>query len=251
MAGCLPALPGAVPRHLNRVIGVGGFRGANGIEVGRQAFGHVGRAIGVYQDQHIALVADVLGIERFYAAGYSMGGPIAQLLWQRHAQRVDGLVLCATAARFSSTEMRRLSFLASPGLRLFGRIAPRDVIRQRALDWISEQIEDPEMRARILTEVAQSDPVTIGQAASAVLRFDSRDWIEQVDVPASIVLTQRDRLVRPAAQQALADRLHDARVFPVDGEHSACRTAPEAFVPALTKACASVVERARKRASAD
>ncbi|MGB0620720.1 MAG: alpha/beta fold hydrolase [Myxococcota bacterium] len=199
----------------------------------------------------VATLADVLGIERFYAAGYSMGGPIAQLLWQRHARRVDGLVLCATAARFSSTEMRRLSFLASPGLRLFGRIAPRDAIRQRALDWMSEQIEDPEMRARILTEVAQSDPVTIGQAASAVLRFDSRDWIEQVDVPASIVLTQRDRLVRPAAQQALADRLHDARVFPVDGEHSACRTAPEAFVPALTKACASVVERARKRASAD
>ena len=199
----------------------------------------------------VASLASVLGIERFHAAGYSMGGPIAQLLWQRHPERVEGLVLCATAARFSSPEMRRLSFIASPGLRLFGRIAPRDAIRQRALDWVSEQIDDPEIRDRILAEVAQSDPVAIGQAASAVLRFDSRAWIGQIDVPTAVVLTQRDRLVRPTSQQALADRLMDTRVFPVDGDHSACRTAPEAFVPALSRACASVVERARKRASRD
>ena len=34
------------------------------------------------------------------AVGYSMGGPVAQLLWKRHREQVDGLVLCATSDRF-------------------------------------------------------------------------------------------------------------------------------------------------------
>jgi len=38
-------------------------------------------------------VCDVLGIEQFIPVGYSMGGPIAQLIWRRHPERVSGLVL--------------------------------------------------------------------------------------------------------------------------------------------------------------
>ena len=38
--------------------------------------------------------------------GYSMGGPIAQLIWRRHPDRVAGLVLCATAADFTMTPER-------------------------------------------------------------------------------------------------------------------------------------------------
>jgi pimeloyl-ACP methyl ester carboxylesterase len=195
----------------------------------------------------VAALATTLGVERFFAAGYSMGGPIAQLLYRRHPDRVTGLVLCATACRFSSPEQRRLSYLASPSIRLFGRLAPRDAIRRRVLDYVSGQIEDPQIRARVLAEVSRSDPVAIGQAAAAILRFDSRRWVGEIDVPSAVVLTRRDQMVRPTAQQGLADRLPDTRVFPVDGDHAACRTAPERFVPALVDACASVVERARKR----
>lgn len=191
----------------------------------------------------VAALATELAVDRFFAAGYSMGGPIAQLLWHRHPERVEGLVLCATACRFSSREARRLSFLASPSLRLFGRLAPREAIRRRALDYVSVQLDDPKVRGRVLEEVSESDPVTIGQAAAAVLRFDSREWVGEIDVPTAVVLTRRDGMVRPAAQQSLADRLQDNRVFPVDGDHAACRTAPERFVPALVEACESVVER--------
>ncbi len=40
---------------------------------------------------------------RFVPVGYSMGGPIAQLTWHRHRDRVAGLVLCATAAATSQS----------------------------------------------------------------------------------------------------------------------------------------------------
>ena len=45
-------------------------------------------------------LADALGIDRFVPVGYSMGGPIAQLIWRRHPDRVSGLVLCATSRYF-------------------------------------------------------------------------------------------------------------------------------------------------------
>ncbi len=192
----------------------------------------------------VAILAETLGIDRFFAAGYSMGGPIAQLLWHRHPERIAGLVFCATACRFSSRERRRLSFLASPSLHAFGRIAPRDTIRRLVFDWLADQIDDPEMRERVMSEVENSDPVAIGQAAAAILRFDSRDWIGEIDVPASVVRTERDQLVRPEAQRGLVDRLRDVRVYPIQADHAACRTNPESFVPALVQACASVVLRA-------
>lgn len=195
----------------------------------------------------VAILAETLGIDRFFAAGYSMGGPIAQLLWHRHPERVAGLVFCATACRFSSRERRRLSFLASPSLHAFGRIAPRDTIRRLVFDWLADQIDDAEMRERVLSEVGSSDPVAIGQAAAAILRFDSRDWISEIDVPTSVVLTERDQLVRPEAQRGLVDRLRDVQVYPIQADHAACRTDPESFVPALAAACASVVSRAEGR----
>ena len=35
------------------------------------------------------------------AVGYSMGGPVAQLLWHQHPDLVSGLVLCATSDSFA------------------------------------------------------------------------------------------------------------------------------------------------------
>ena len=36
-----------------------------------------------------------------------MGGAVAQLIWQRHPERVSGLVLCATWSRFFRTNRER------------------------------------------------------------------------------------------------------------------------------------------------
>ncbi len=55
----------------------------------------------------VAALADTLELERFVPVGYSMGGPIAQLIWHRHPDRVAGLVLCATACSFAPAKRRR------------------------------------------------------------------------------------------------------------------------------------------------
>jgi pimeloyl-ACP methyl ester carboxylesterase len=194
----------------------------------------------------VAALTESLGIDRFVAVGYSMGGPIAQLLWQRHPRRVEGMVLCATACRFASTDQRRLSHAFTPILNVAGRVAPRRTIRRVAQQYLSEAIADPALRDRVMSEVGSSDPVTVGQAAAAVMRFDSSERISDVDVPTSIVLTQHDRLVSAASQRAMADRISDSVIHGVAGDHSVCVTQPSVFIPALEQACASVVRRARQ-----
>jgi len=194
----------------------------------------------------VAALTDSLGIDRFFVVGYSMGGPIAQLLWQRHRQHVEGMVLCATACRFASDDRRRLSHAFSPMLNFAGQVAPRRTIRRVARQWLSEAITDPAMRARVMSEVRSSDPVTVGQAAAAIMRFDSSQWISGVDVPTSIVLTEQDRLVPATSQRAMADQISGAVVHGVPGDHSVCVTQPGLFVPALEQACASVVRRSRQ-----
>ena len=54
----------------------------------------------------VIAVADELGIDSLLAVGYSMGGPIAKLCWSRHPDRVQGLVLCATARHFLRPQAR-------------------------------------------------------------------------------------------------------------------------------------------------
>lgn len=57
----------------------------------------------------VAALADALGISRFIAVGYSMGSLVAQLVWRRHRQLVDGLVLCAGAATFARARFEQVA----------------------------------------------------------------------------------------------------------------------------------------------
>ena len=72
----------------------------------------------------VVAVADAIGLERFIVVGYSMGGAVAQLLWQRHRERLLGLVLCATAPHFNRQRNERLSFLGLTGLAAVARLTP-------------------------------------------------------------------------------------------------------------------------------
>src|SRR5207302_7980870 len=62
----------------------------------------------------VAALAEVLGIGRFVAVGYSMGGMVAQLVYRRHAPMVSGLVLCATARNVVGSPVEKLAALTLP-----------------------------------------------------------------------------------------------------------------------------------------
>ena len=192
----------------------------------------------------IAALLGAVGVERCIAVGYSMGGPVAQLLWQRHPQLVDGMVLCATAASFKGTPRELLlatmatggsivaDTLRAPPIALAVRTAIRGWGRVRPSSWWG------------LDEISGHDWAQIVEAGRAICRFDSRPWVLDTSVPTAVIATQDDDVVPHQRQLALAGAIPGASVRAIDGGHSACTTAPERFVAALVDACVEVAERA-------
>ncbi|MBV8982316.1 MAG: alpha/beta hydrolase [Acidimicrobiia bacterium] len=193
----------------------------------------------------VAALADVLGVERFIAVGYSMGGPIAQLTWYRHRDNVAGLVLCATSRNFRGGPGERIAFGVLPGLAAAAGVAPAGVRRQMMRRFTTARLEDPPARQWAMRELRRGDPASLAAAAAALGRFSSHEWIGDVDVPTAVVLTTRDQAVPPHRQQKLADAISGARVFPVDGDHLVCALGAQRFVPVLVNACVDVATRAR------
>jgi 3-oxoadipate enol-lactonase len=72
----------------------------------------------------VIATADALGVDRFIPVGYSLGGPIAQLLWRRHPDRVAGIVMCATSASFRATPLEYLMHAMLPALDQIARLVP-------------------------------------------------------------------------------------------------------------------------------
>jgi 3-oxoadipate enol-lactonase len=186
----------------------------------------------------VAAVAEQLGIPRLTAVGYSMGGPIAQLLWHRHRSLVNGLVLCATARNFRS-QRSQLAFSLLPFITTALRTTP-GIARRAVMSRLLEQrMASIPQREWVMDELQNGDPAAIAEAAAAIGRFSSKEWIGEVDVPTAVVVTEYDRLVPPQRQLRLAESIPGARVIRVPGDHGVCVAEPRVFVPALLNACST------------
>jgi 3-oxoadipate enol-lactonase len=192
----------------------------------------------------VVAVLDALGIDTAVMVGYSMGGPIAQLVWRRHPERVDGLVLCATSRSFNSTRGERVSFLGLSTLAFAARLAPAF-----ARSWVSAQVL--ERRGRdyhdwAYEQISRHDWTKVLEAGRAIGTFSSRTWIGEVDVPSAVIVTERDLIVPPQRQVHLLESIQGARGYRVDGGHDAVIALASQFVPTLVAACTGVVERAHQ-----
>jgi 3-oxoadipate enol-lactonase len=197
----------------------------------------------------VAALADELDLGSFVPVGYSMGGPVAQLVWRRHPERVRGLVLCATAARFASSVQQQLPFLLGfGGLAGLSRLTPSALRRYAAEQIVLSRRRNQGYQDWALDQVTHHDWTAVLEAGVDLGRFSSVPWIGEVDVPTSIVLTEHDPVVSPRRQQALADRIPGATVQRVQADHAAAVLGADRFVPALLAALRDVHQRA---ASAD
>ena len=195
-----------------------------------------------------AALLDVLEIDRVIAVGYSMGGTLAQLFWHRHRNRVDGIVLCATARNFAGTPHEKLFFqvlpsVASPLGLLSSRRASkltRTIVEKTNLDRIAGSVAFHEWAWR---EFRTTSVSTLLQAVAAIGKFNSSPWLGEVGVPAAVCVSTQDKFIPPRRQYRLAEAIPGATVHAFAGAHAACVLAADAFVPALVDAVRSVSQR--------
>lgn len=190
--------------------------------------------------EDVVAVADALGCERIVPVGYSMGGPIATLVWHRAPTRVSGLVLCATARSFGSRSGQRRARALAPLASAWSRVLPANLRRSLARPLYGLTVRNEAVRDFVLQEQRQTDPAALLEAAYALRRFSSHEWIARIDVPTAVLVMEQDRLVPPSRQQGLADAIPGARVHRLAAGHLACAERPDLFVPALVDACGAV-----------
>jgi pimeloyl-ACP methyl ester carboxylesterase len=192
----------------------------------------------------VAALADVLGVDRFIPVGYSMGGPIAQLLWKQHRDRVEGLVLCATSRNFRGHPREQLMYAWLPLAALALRLPGSASVWRNGERLLGEQLGGPPFEHWAQRELRRHDVPSIVAAAGEVGRFSSHEWVHEIDVPTSVLVHAHDQLVPARRQRKLAASIPGAEMFLVDGDHFVCARHPERFVPVLADAIASVVRRA-------
>ncbi|HET7667522.1 MAG TPA: alpha/beta hydrolase [Mycobacterium sp.] len=186
----------------------------------------------------VVALADALGIERFIAIGYSMGGLIAQLLWRRHPERTSRLVLCACSRNFLGTPAERMASLFGPAVTAAVRMNP--LWSACGAGMLGRNLVNDlggEFRQFALREMNRTSLTTVAAALVAVSEFTSHEWIGQVDVPVTVLVTTRDTIVPTARQRRLAEAIPHSTMVAVDGDHGVCITDPVRFSAKLLEGC--------------
>ncbi len=187
----------------------------------------------------VAALAGVLGIPRFAAVGYSMGGMVAQLLYRRHASLLSGLVLCSTASNVRGSPAEQMAALAVPAMAAALQWNP--MLHMLSADFFGlallGPVDDPATARWARAQLSRTTLATTISAMHAVYGFTSERWISQVDVPAAVVITAQDSVVPPGRQLELARAIPGATVHRVDAGHGACINAPHSFARVLLEAC--------------
>ncbi len=129
------------------------------------------------------------------------------------------------------------------GVRLGGRVthlphAPVRALRSRRASGPRDFVE------WMVAEFRRHDLRHLVEAGRDASGFDGRSWLRDVDAPAAVVVTTRDRAVAPQRQLEAAALIEGASVHEIDGGHFVCAT--ERFVEPLREACRDVAARAAR-----
>lgn len=193
-----------------------------------------------------AAVLDALGIDSVFPLGYSMGGPISMWFARRHPARVEGIVVQATALEWSATWRDRMTWMWLPVLgatlrswayprylrRLIPKIIPVGHELEPYLPWL-------------LGEMQRGNPHAIVEAGRALRTHDARPWAGELGgVPASLLYTSRDRLVKPRKQRELAQAL-GASLYEFPADHFCTLAKPVEYAALTVKQVAELVARVR------
>ncbi|MFM9369025.1 alpha/beta fold hydrolase [Streptomyces sp. Da 82-17] len=165
--------------------------------------------------------AEAEGLDRFAIVGYSLGGAVAVRAAARHPGRVTGLVLTATFARpdtrlLLDAEVWRDLYAAGQYETLAKFMVPK-AFGPDALAALS-----PEELAAVIAGTRETLPAGTAEHADLVKHVDVRDdlaALAELGIPALVVSTTADLLVRPELHREVAELLPGSQFAELDSGH--------------------------------
>jgi 3-oxoadipate enol-lactonase len=168
------------------------------------------------------------GIDCAYVVGISMGGTLALQMALDYPQQVKKLVLVNTFAHLQIASARLWPYYLLRFI-LVHTLGLRTQARTVALR-IFPRPEQEVLRQALIEQILQADPRGYRAAMRALARFDVRDRLAEIKMPALVVTGENDTTVLPPNQHLLADGIAQARqvVIPLAG-HALTVEQPELF----------------------
>lgn len=173
----------------------------------------------------IAELLDGLGIARAHFCGLSMGGPTGIALALARPERVDGLILCNTAARIGSAEgwTTRINAVAEQTLE---KMAPALVER-----WLTDgyRAAEPGLSQVLVDMLRRTSDAGYSRNCAALRDADYRDRVAAIRARTLVISSTHDLAATPAQGRELAAAIPGARYVELDTSHISNWERPEEF----------------------
>lgn len=160
--------------------------------------------------QDLLALLDALGIERASIAGHSTGGAICQHLAAHASERLEKIIVsCSWTA--ADAYMRTLfhirrGVLENCGVDDFSRVGALFLYPPRYLH------ERPELLAPRRIENPAQFTDTMKRRIEAILRFDSRAYLQRIGVPTLVIGASDDALTPGYFSEELASLIPDSKL---------------------------------------
>ena len=175
-----------------------------------------------------------LGVESFAYCGVSISGAIGLTLALNHPERLTGLVACATAEKFGTSESwdERIGEVRSDGTR---SLVDDTADRWFAAGFLGEDIATGHL---ILSDLALVDDEAYVAAASALKTYDVSGKLGSITTPTLVMAGAQDPGCTPEAMSSLAEQIKDARFVTIpDSAHLPMAEHPEIVVDYIQEFC--------------
>jgi len=192
----------------------------------------------------IMAVMDSAGVERAILMGVSEGGPMCLQFASSHPERVQGLVLVGTAARWAQSDDYPIG-ISRRALESMAQAWGKGVLRDIFFPSLSrQQMDDDTYRA---FERLIGTPTAIKQIIEMMIETDIRHLLADIRVPALVVHFTGDLAVPIRLGRSLADGLPNAEFMEVNAvDHADLSQSPEA-VDRIREFCNRITADDRQR----
>ena len=172
---------------------------------------------------------DHLKIQRAHFCGLSMGGITGMWLATEHADRLERLVLCNTAAQIGPPEnwTARADTVRTKGMQA---IAEPVVAKWLTPDYAAQH---PDLVTRLQAMLLGADREGYAANCYAVRDADFRAAVKQIALPTLVIAGKYDMPTPPANTHYLAEVIPDASYVELDAAHISNLEQPERFTAAV------------------
>lgn len=178
---------------------------------------------------------DALGVERAHVCGLSLGGMVAQALALARPERVQSLILCATAAHMPPRELweQRIATVEQGGMS--GVV---DAVVER---WFTAGFREraPQAVARVRAMILATPAQGYAGCCRAIRDMDLRAAIGQITAPTRIIVGDKDPATPVASAEAIHERIAGSTMTVIEDAAHLCNVEQRrAFDAALIDALA-------------